>query len=108
MKKPGIKNVTKIFEKVFRTLGKHAFIASLVLIFLASAIGALIFYKYSIQVAEKEIEFTEKRLWLEEDALQKVLLEIKEREIRFKQVELKKYSDLFGRPLIEEDKELTE
>ncbi len=108
MKKTGIKNITKIFEKFFKTLGRYAFVASLVLIFLASAIGVLIFYKYSIQAAEKEIEFTEKKLWLEEDALQKILLEIKEREEKFKQVELEEYPDLFSRPLMEEEKELTE
>ncbi len=108
MKKPEIKNITKIFGKVLKTLGKHAFMVSLILIFLASAIGVLVFYKYSIQAAEKEIEFTEKTLWLEEDALQRILLEIENREARFNQVEIKECPDLFGNPLIEEEKELTE
>ena len=106
MKKPEIKKIIKIFEKCLRVLGKYAFFASLLLILIASIIGVFIFCKYSLLVEKKEVEFTKKSLWLEEDALQNILKELEEREIRFENAELEEYPDLFRRLSIEE--ELTE
>ena len=90
-------------------LAKQAFAVSLVLIFVSLAIGVFTFYKYSIQADEKEIEFIKKSLWLEENILQEILTELKEREIRFKEVDSEEYPSLFDERLIEEEEEeLTE
>lgn len=106
MKKIKIEKLNKDFKTILRIIGKHAFLTSLVLIFFALVTGFFIFYKYSILAEKEETEFEQSLLWLEEEALLEILEVAAERQVRFKEAELKEFPDFFQGP--SEEKELTE
>ena len=110
MRKIKLKKIKKFFGATLKVLAERAFFTSLVLIFLASIIGILVFYKYSILVDEEEIILPSRSSWLEENALTEILNKLDQRQIIFEEVESKEYPNLFRESIseVKEGTELTE
>lgn len=90
-----IKNIIKFLKKMPLAIAKHAFEFCLLLIFLAAAIGALIFYKYAVLMEEKEVEIDNPPPQFNEILSQKVLRQKAEQEKRFQEADSKEYPNLF-------------
>jgi len=83
------------FNKLPKTLAKHAFLTSLVLILVAVIFGAIVFYKYILLVEKKEPQIPEQSLIVDEKAIKEFLEIKKERQIRFDQADFKEYNNPF-------------
>jgi len=97
MKIPKIKakKIKEFFKKLLRVLGERAFLTFLGLLIITLIFGGFIFYKYSILAAKMEPQVTEKPLQFKEKTYQAVLKFWQEKEKRFKEVDLKEYSNPF-------------
>lgn len=90
-----IKKIKEFFKKIFWRIGENPLPAFFVLLLLALAFGALIFYQYSFLAGEKEPQVIEKPLRFKEDIYQKILKEREVRQKRFEEADSKEYRDLF-------------
>lgn len=90
------------FRRVPRFLGEHAFLGSLLLIFLALIFGTIVFYKYSILAGQRKIEISEKPLYFDEKIFEDILKILDERERKLEEAGIKKHPDLFKNPPPEE------
>jgi len=97
MKLPRIKlkNIKDFLTKLPKTLGDHAFLTFLGLLFLAFIIGGIIFQKYSISVEKETPEVGEKPLQFKENTYQKVLGTWQKKEKKFEEADFKQYPDPF-------------
>lgn len=108
MKKFEIKKIKKVLKVFLRILAERAFLVSLTLIFLASFSGVFVFYNYDVLVDRKEIFIPEKQLQLEEEALENILEEIKQRQGRYEKAESREFPDFFRGQETKTSEELTE
>jgi hypothetical protein len=76
-------------------LGERAFLTSLLLFFIASVLGGLVFYRYSILVEQRRQEFSERLLYFDEKNLQEVLKIWQERQKKFEEAGSIQYSNPF-------------
>ena len=93
--KERINKTKKFLGKVPLIITTHAFWACLILFILSLAIGANLFYKYSILAQRAEPEGLEQTVLFKERTYQKVLEIWQEREKRFQEADFKEYSDPF-------------
>jgi hypothetical protein len=86
----------KKFLKVFlRALGEHAFLTSLVLIFLALIFGGIVFYIYSFSASKKTPPPSEKPVTINESSFNEVLKIWEVRQKRFDEAGTKEYPNPF-------------
>ncbi|MBU2635263.1 hypothetical protein KJ841_02195 [Patescibacteria group bacterium] len=93
--KERINKTKKFLGKVPLIITMHAFWACLILFILSLAIGANLFYKYSILAQRAEPEGLEQTILFKERTYQKVLEIWQEREKRFQEADFKEYSNPF-------------
>jgi hypothetical protein len=95
IKKKQFKKIKNFLKRVPRIIGKHAFLTSLTLFFIAAILGGMVFYKYSILVEQRKSEFSEKLLYFDEKSFKAVLKIWQERQKNFEQADFKEYSNPF-------------
>lgn len=93
--KERIKKAKKPLSKVPLIITRHAFWACLILFILSLAIGANLFYKYSILAQRAEPESLEQAVLFKGKTYQKVLKIWQEREKRFQEADFKEYPNPF-------------
>lgn len=93
--KERINKVKKPLSKVPLIITRHAFWACLILFILSLAIGANLFYKYSILAQRAEPESLEQAVLFKGKTYQKVLKIWQEREKRFQEADFKEYPNPF-------------
>lgn len=93
--KERINKTKKLLVKVPLIIARHAFWACLILFILSLAIGANLFYKYSILAQRAEPESLEQAVLFKEKTYQKVLKAWQEREKRFQEADFKEYPNPF-------------
>jgi len=93
--KERINKLKKSLGKVTLIITTHAFWACLVLFILSLAIGADLFYKYSVSAQSAEPESLEQAVFFKEKTYQKVLKIWQEREKRFQEADSKEYPNPF-------------
>ncbi|MBU0476725.1 hypothetical protein KKB68_01820 [Patescibacteria group bacterium] len=93
--KVNIDRVKQFLKKFPKILIGHIFLAFWGILFLASILGVLVFYKYSFLAGRIEPEILEKPFQFEEKAYRQVLEIWQERGQRFERTETKEYPDLF-------------
>jgi len=93
--KEKINKLKKSLSKVPLIIAAHAFWACLILFILCLAIGADLFYKYSILAQRAEPESLEQVVFFKENTYQQVLKIWQEREKRFQETDFKEYSNPF-------------
>ncbi len=89
------KKIIQFLKKLPLAIAKHSFGVCVSLIFLAVAIGALIFYKYAVLVDKKDIEIDKPPAQFNQELSQKVLKQKEEQKKRFQDADLKQYPNLF-------------
>jgi len=94
--KERINKIKKPLSKVPLIITMHAFWACLILFLLSFAIGANLFYKYSILAQKSESESLEQTVLFKEKTYQQVLEIWQERDERFQQADLKEYPNPFS------------
>ena len=93
--KERINKTKKSLSKMPLIITTHAFWVCLILFILSLAIGANLFYKYSILAERVEPEELEQTVLFKERTYQKVLKAWQEREKRFQEADFKEYSNPF-------------
>jgi len=88
-----IKKNTRFSSKIFDILRNHLFLIFLLLLLLDSILIGYLFFKYSIQ--EDDISFQDFSVGLNQEVLNNVLKEQKERKESFEVVDFNEYLDLF-------------
>jgi len=88
-----IKKNIRFFPKFFDILRNHLFLIFLLLLLLDSILIGYLFFKYSIQ--EDNISFQDFSVGLDQEILNNVLDEQKERKESFEVVDFNEYLDLF-------------
>lgn len=99
LKKIKLKKIKNFLKSLPRTLGENAFLTFLGLLFVSLILGAFIFYQYSFLIGKepptKIGEGAEKPLKFKEKTYQNILKIWQEKEERFKETDLKEYSNPF-------------
>jgi hypothetical protein len=95
MIKPKIKDIKKYLKKIVWSVGKHSFIAFLLLFLLALILGGFVFYQYSFLAEKSEPQTAIQPLEFKESLYQEILEEWNERQDNFGGAEGKEYPDLF-------------
>jgi hypothetical protein len=93
--KAKFKKISKFFAKAGFFLLKNHFLTCLILFIIALGLGALIFYKYCILEQQKEINISEKSLWIKEDTYSRIESVWQENERRFLEADSKEYKNPF-------------
>ena len=88
-----IKKNIRFSSKIFNILRNHLFLIFLLLLLLDSILIGYLFFKYSIQ--EENISFQDFSVGLNQEVLNNVLEEQKERKESFEAVDFNQYLDLF-------------
>lgn len=100
-----IKKLDKIklfFKKLPKILAEHAFLASLILIFVSLVLGGFVFYRYYTLAQVSEPLIIKGWVEFDEEIYQEVLGEQKTRQERFEAVGLQEYPNPFRRPTLGE------
>lgn len=87
--------IKRFFRDFPRILGEYAFLTFLVLLFFGLILGNFLFYKYNTLAQRKKPEVAEESLKFQEKTYQEVLNIWQGRNKKFKETDLKQYSDLF-------------
>ena len=95
MQKDKLAKINSYLCKSCRFSARHAFLSFLVLVLMSLVLGGFLFYKYSFLIAKIEPEITGKTVQFKEGLYQKVMLELQNRQERFKKADAKKYLDIF-------------
>lgn len=90
-----LNTIKEFFKKIPGTLAEHAFLTSLVLVFISLIIGGLLFYQAAFLAKITELESREKIIKFKENLYQEVLEKWEAKEKRFKEAEIKEYPDPF-------------
>jgi len=88
-----IKKNIRFFSNFFDILRNHLFLIFLLLLLLDSILIGYLFFKYSVQ--EDNISFQDFSVGLDQEILNNVLEEQKERKESFEVVDFNEYLDLF-------------
>lgn len=94
-KKIKLNKIKDKLKKLPRNLTERAFLTFLGLLFFGLIIGGIVFYNYVILVQKSEPEIGEKLLQFKEKNYDNALRVWQEREERFKETDLKQYSNPF-------------
>lgn len=98
-----IEQIKKILEKLFLVIAEHAFLASLLLFFLALIFGGFLFYKYDILAQKAGPEIFKEPFLFKEKTYQEVLRVWRENEKKFEEADSKKYPNPFEKPIPTEE-----
>jgi len=95
MKKEDFKKLEDKVTKFGRISAEHAFLSFLALVFIASLVGGLLFYQYSILIQRAEPQITEEPIQFKENLYQEILGQWQARNERFEEVDKKEHLDIF-------------
>ena len=95
MKRIEVKEIKKIFQRLLKILGKHAFLTFLALLLLSLALGGISFYKYGFLAARAKLQIIKKPLQSNVEMYNRILGEWEDREQRLKEIDVKQYPDPF-------------
>lgn len=76
-------------------LGKNAFWIIILLVFIESSAGELLFYKYAISVERNEPKIIDYNIKFRKNIYQKVLEKWQEKAEKFEEYQIEQYSDFF-------------
>jgi len=95
------KKINKFLSKAPEAIARHPFCACCLLFLLSILIGAILFYKYDFLAQKTPPLITGKKVLLNEEAYNNVLMIWGEQEERFEEVDFKTYSSPFKKRLTE-------
>jgi hypothetical protein len=95
LKKKQFKEIKIFFKRLPKIIAEHTFLTSLVFFFIATILGGLVFYKYSILVEQRKSEFSENLLYFDEKSFEAVLKIWQDRQKNFEQADFNQYQDPF-------------
>lgn len=88
-----LKNSAKNFPKA---LADKSFLSSIILIFLALVVGAILFYKYDVLVEKQEAQSSQTSLRIQQANYSFVMSEWQERQEKFDAADFKNWPDPFS------------
>ncbi|MFC1789386.1 hypothetical protein ACFLYY_00145 [Patescibacteria group bacterium] len=93
--KLNIQKIKRIVAKMPRKMAENSFLATIIFIIIATATGAIVFYKYNGALNDDNIEITGSLLKFKENSYQKIINKWQEKEEQFQIADLKEYPNLF-------------
>jgi len=95
-------------EQSLLIIAKNIFLCFLLLLLLSLLFGGFVFYQYVFSPQEITLNITEEPFLIKEAIRQKILKKWQIRENKFRETDLKEYSNPFDKPVLPPAEELTE
>lgn len=93
--KDKFKKIGSFFARIMVFLLEKHFLSCILLFILAMGLGVLVFYKYCVLEQQKEINISEKSLWIKDDAYNRIMKVWQENEKEFLEADSKQYRNPF-------------